>query len=142
MIRKRKTVRANADRANKGVPREGALLFEVLIAMFVLLISMVSMGQYFSNALRSSTQGMLRAKASIFCESKLNELLATNHPLESRGTGSFAQETAWSWEYYVTVRSPGDLQQLTVTVQHQQHDSAPIWSLSRLFRPLDPPVAD
>ena len=136
MIRKPYAVRDN----NRPV-RGGVLLFEVLVAMFVFLVAMVAIGQYLSNALRSSTQGTLRAKASIFCESKLNELLATSAPLGAQEAGTLSDDLEWSWEYQVTATSAANLQQLTVTMYHQ-NDRRGVWSLSRLFRPLQQLDAD
>ena len=116
-------------------PRGGALLFEVLVALFVLFVGLVSVGQYLSNAARSSARGRLTAEGIILCEAKLNELLATNSLLANSNSGLFSEDSQWSWAYHIEPVSPTGLQQLTVSVWHTTRDLGPVWSLARLLRP-------
>ena len=115
--------------------RNGALLFETLIALFVLLVGMVSIGQYLTNAARGSTQGRLTAEGTLYCEAQLNTLLASEQILEPQGIGVFEVDPDWSWEYRLEPAAVVGLQELTVSVSYVGSERNPVWSATRLFRP-------
>ncbi|MEO2027184.1 MAG: hypothetical protein ABGZ23_15025, partial [Fuerstiella sp.] len=56
--------------------RRGALLLEVMIALFVFMLAATSLSSYLTNALRGSRGAMSRAEAAMLGEARLNQLLA------------------------------------------------------------------
>ncbi|MEO2018975.1 MAG: hypothetical protein ABGZ53_31900, partial [Fuerstiella sp.] len=77
--------------------RRGALLLEVMIALFVFMLAATSLSSYLTNALRGSTGAMSRAEAAMLGEARLNQLLAERAFLSVRDQGDFENVHGWSW---------------------------------------------
>lgn len=113
--------------------RRGALLLEVMIALFVFMLAATSLSGYMTNALRGSRGAMSRVEAAMLGEAMLNQLLAERAFLSMRDQGEFENAHGWSWSYSVTDTNVSELQVLTVTVASIQQPYIQ-WSLSQMFR--------
>ncbi|HIF00875.1 MAG TPA: hypothetical protein EYG03_08690 [Planctomycetes bacterium] len=113
--------------------RRGALLLEVMIALFVFMLAATSLSSYLTNALRGSRGAMSRAEAAMLGEARLNQLLAERAFLSVRDQGDFENVHGWSWSYSVADTNVPELQVLTVTVTRTRQPHTQ-WSLSQMFR--------
>ena len=118
-------------------PRRGLTLYEVLLALLILLGAMTVLAQHITVGSRASVKGQLQTRAALLCEAKLAEVLAGVEPMTPVADRSLeAAGTGWSWTLEVAQGAAADLLDLTVTVRHVDslgHQNAS-FTLRRLTR--------
>lgn len=99
--------------------RDGLTLFEVMLALVILLGSLAVLTQHMRVGAQAGVHGQLNTQAAMLAETKMAEVLSgaepmaavADVPLDTSGTG-------WSWSLAVGGGPVQDLLDLTVTVSH------------------------
>lgn len=122
--------------------RQGLTLFEVVLALGILLVAMAALGQLVSTGRRAATQSRLQTQAALICESKLSALLANAEPLQPGSNLPYELDPNWTWSLQVLPSADPDLLLLEVTVTSAQVQTGEIGTctLRRLVR--DPALYD
>lgn len=124
--------------------RYGLTLYEVLLALLIMLVSMAILGSHLTLGTRAAVTSNLRSEAALLCESKLDEVLAGVEPMQSGGGPLVSSlEGEWSWSLVVVPGQPHvDTLALELSVERAASDGfAPVaYSLRRIVR--DPALYD
>lgn len=97
----------------------GLTLFEVVLALSILLVSVAALGQLISTGSRAAVTAQLRTEAVLRCQSKLDEIVAGVEPLQSAADVPFDdQPNQWSWTLNIGDGPVDGLLFLELTVNH------------------------
>jgi len=120
--------------------RRGLSLFEVLIALAIFVCSMAAIGQLISSGVRAAVQARLQSQAVLRAESKMAEVVAGITSLHG-ASGTFSDDTNWSWAAASTQDQQPGLYLVEVTVSHagMTTSAKQSFTLRRLVR--DPQLA-
>src|SRR5262249_26369531 len=121
-------------------PRQGLSLFEVLIALAIFVCSMAAIGQLVSSGVRAAVQARLQSQAVLRAETKMAEAVAGITNLHG-ASGTFTDDTTWSWTIASTQSQHEGLYLVEVTVAHAgvTTSARQSFALRRLGR--DPQIA-
>ncbi len=129
-----------ASRLNRHA-RPGITLMEVLVALVILLFSSVAIYQLVSIGTDRAMDVKYHARASMLCQSKLEELKFGGEPLNTTGATAFKEEGDADFHYEIHV-DPADvdgLKKVKVTVTREKADGRTVEvSLARFI--LDPTI--
>lgn len=127
----------NRKSPHKSASRRGLTIYEVFLALTLLLGTLAVLSQHLSLGSRAGVSGRLQTQAAIYAESKLNEVLGGIEPIAPSGGLPVAGAPAgWSWSLDVVPGPAVDLLDLTVTVTHvdQTGEVDASFTLRRLLR--------
>lgn len=110
--------------------RNGLSLLEVILSIAILGASMVVISQLFNLGLRNAHQARLRSESNILCDSKMAELAAGVLPLETTGTQTITENSAWNYSIDVESSAHPGLLVATVTVTQSEQQTLQPVSLS------------
>lgn len=96
--------------------RRGFSLFEVLLAMSILLASLMVLGEMAAVGRRHARDAEQLSAAQLVCRSRLNEIMAGAAPLESQAASEIAELPGWTWKVQVEPLGHYGLSSVTVTV--------------------------
>ncbi|MGC1273264.1 MAG: hypothetical protein WBC44_06120 [Planctomycetaceae bacterium] len=118
-------------------PRHGLTVYEVFLALTLLLGALAVLSQHISLGSRAGVRGRLQTQAAIYGETKLNEVIGGVEPLAaSSGLPIAGAPAGWTWSLDVMAGPAEDLLDLTVTTTHVdlrgQTDAS--FTLRRLMR--------
>lgn len=99
-----------------GRARRGFSLFEVLLAISILLASLMVLGEMAAVGRRHARDAEQLSAAQLVCRSRLNEILAGAAPLESQAASEIAELPGWSCKVLVEPLGRYGLCSVTVTV--------------------------
>lgn len=109
-------LRRSSSRAER--PR-GLTLYEVVLAVVILLGAMLALGQLLSNGSRAALDAQLRSDAILLCRSRLAEIRAGVLPLQSVDNQALPDgDGRWTWSAALTGGPLEELIAITVTVSH------------------------
>jgi len=94
----------------------GFSLFEVLLAISILLASLMVLGEMASVGRRHARDAEQLSAAQLVCRSRLNEIMAGAAPLESQAASAIAELPGWSCAVQVEPLGRYGLASVTVTV--------------------------
>lgn len=121
--------------------RRGLTLYEVLLALVILLGSTVVIGQIISTGSRAAVQAQLQSEAILRCQTKLSEVVAGIEPLQSVSGQPFQDAgPEWSWSLQFGTGPHIDLLDLEVTVAHTDPATQQVVSQSLRRYLRDPQV--
>jgi uncharacterized membrane protein YgcG len=120
--------------------RNGLSLFEVIIALAIFMASIAAIGQLVSSGVRAAVQARLQSQAVLRAETKMAEVVAGITSLHG-ASGTFSDDTNWSWAAASTQSQHEGLYLVEVTVSHAGATTAAkqSFTLRRLIR--DPQIA-
>jgi general secretion pathway protein I len=101
----------------KDKSRSGFTLFEVVIAVAILLGSITALFQLLTLGHRSLTQAQFRTDAVLLADLKMNEAVAGIITLQSTSEDESEDYPGWLWSLSVDDAGVDDLLQVTVTVR-------------------------
>ena len=119
--------------------RRGITLMEVLVALIILLFSCVAIYQLVSMGTDRAIDVKYYARASMLCQSKLEELKFGAEPMTGGGPTAFKEDGDADYQYEIHVENGeiDGLKKVRVTVKREKTDGRAVEvSLSRLV--LDP----
>lgn len=88
-------------------PRSGLTLYEVLLALSIMLISLSVLGGHITFGTRAAITANVRTEAALLCETKMNEVVAGVEPLTSTGGPLVsAVPGEWTWSSSAEVGIP------------------------------------
>lgn len=105
-------------RSARSAGRSGISLFEVLLALGILLGSLVALGRLSNSGMNAAVQSRLQTKAVMRCESKLAEVVAAVEPLEDTSDTPFEDDEDWTWSMQIGEGPHVDVMMITVSVQY------------------------
>ena len=117
--------------------RGGMTLYEILIALALLLGAMAVLSQHLSVGTRAAVRGKLQSRAAMLAETKLAEVLTGAEPLQATANIEIPDAgLGWSWTLVVGAGPTADLLDLTLTVDHVDSLGRPdaSFTLRRLAR--------
>jgi len=116
--------------------RNGLTLFELLLALAIFLASLAALAQLLASGSRAAAQAKLQTEAILRCESKLGEFVSGIEPLARSSSGSFADDSRWSWQLTATAGPWPNLQLVELQVSHngQSSLSSSSYTLQRYVR--------
>ena len=109
---------------DKSRGRKGLSLLEVLLAMAILGLSLVSIGGLVQLGYRSATDAKLQTEAYVICDSKMAEVIAGVLPLESSGGQTVEENPDWIYSVEVSNADRFGLFHVRVTVEQAPEISA------------------
>lgn len=96
--------------------RPGLSLIEVLLAMAILLLSLVAIGQLVDMGADRGLEARFHVRGARLLQAKMAEVEAGVIPVDGGGSGTFEDDPDWSWTVEATPQSIPDLYQVTVHV--------------------------
>ena len=100
-------------------PRRGLTIYEVFLALTLLLGAMAVLSQHIALGSRAATRGRMQTQAAMYAETKLAEVLGGVEPISPSGGLPIAEAGAgWTWSLDVATGPAEDLLDLTLTVTH------------------------
>jgi len=123
-----------------GSRRDAFSLIEVLLAMAILLLSLVAIGQLVGIGSDSGLQARFTMRGTRLAESKLAEIEAGAVPLDlaSQGGSFEGDDRAWTWACDVLPTNTVNLYQITVTVKRDFRGAPFEITVARLM--IDPTI--
>lgn len=122
-------------------PRRGLTIYEVFLALTLLLGALAVLSQHIAVGTRAGVRGRLQTQAAMYAETKLAEILAGVEPMTpASGAAVAGAPTGWTWSLEVIAGPQEDLLDLAVTASHMnlQGSTDASFTLRRLVR--DPQV--
>ena len=104
--------------------RKGLSLLEVLLAMAILGLSLVSIGGLVQLGYRSATDAKLQTEAYVICDAKMAEVIAGVLPLESSGSQTVEENPDWVYSVEVSNSDRFGLFHVRVAVEQAPEISA------------------
>ena len=98
--------------------RQGLTLFEVLLSLAVLAVSLAAIGQLVSSGMRGAVQAHLQSEAVIRCQHQLGELMATCEAIPNLSEQPFPDDSNWTWSASSSDTEENGLVSVVVTVKH------------------------
>jgi hypothetical protein len=130
-------------------PRAGLTIYEVFLALTLLLGALAVLSQHIAVGRRAAVQGQLQTRAALLCETKLAEVLTGIEPMTAVSSMPIADAgEGWTWSLEVAAGPTTDLLNIAVTAAHANDRGETDASLTvrRLARDpqvfLDPPADD
>lgn len=117
--------------------RRGLTLYEVFLALALLLGAMAVLSQHIGVGTRAGIRARLQTQAAFHCESKLAEVIAGVEPMTAVSEQEIANAgDGWSWSLEVAPGPQPDLLNLSVSVSHVNStgDRDAFFTLRRLTR--------
>jgi len=115
--------RSGTERSRRRSSRSGITLYEVVLALLILLISLAALGHLISTGSRAAANTQLMSQASLLSESKLSEVIAGVEPMQPVSGASLSEAGEdWVWSLQVSPGPHPDLLELEVTVSHIGQD--------------------
>ena len=112
--------------------RRGFTLYEVVLALAILLGSMAVLSNLIATGSRAANGTLRRTEAVLLCRSKLSEVVSGIEPMISTDHAPFDSTTPdWVWSLSVLPGPVEDLIELQVTVKHIGADDGATVSLRR-----------
>jgi type II secretion system protein I len=108
------------------IRRRGLSLLEVVLAIAILGMSMVTIVQLLNIGYRGALSSRARTEAALLCDSKMAELAAGVLSLESTSASAVAENPNWVYSVDVQPSSQLGLLVVTVTVKQATNSLAPI----------------
>jgi len=106
--------------------RHAFTLYEVVLAIAILLGAMTVMSKLIATGSRASTRAQLQTQAMLLCQSKLAEVIAGVEPLASvQGAPCDSTASGWIWSLEVASGPVEDLLELRVEVSLPGEGAAP-----------------
>ena len=106
--------------------RRAFTLFEVVLAISILLGAMTVIGKLIATGSRAATRAQLQTHAMLLCQSKLSEVIAGVEPLASAQGVPFDSTTSdWTWSLDVAPGPIGYLLELHLQVTLPGEGSIP-----------------
>jgi uncharacterized membrane protein YgcG len=100
-------------------PRRGMTVFEVFLALTLLLGAMAVLSQHIAVGSRAAVSGRLQTQAALYGDTKLNEVLGGVQPLSPvAGMPVDGAPAGWTWSLDVVAGPAADLLDVTVKVTH------------------------
>lgn len=121
--------------------RRGLTIYEVFLALTLLLGSLAVLSQHVATGARAGVRGRLQTQAALVAETKLAEVLAGVEPMSAASGAAVPEAGAgWTWSLEVTAGPQEDLLDLAVTASHASNvgGTDATFTLRRLVR--DPQV--
>lgn len=118
--------------------RPGITLIEVLLGLAIFLMAIVPIGKLVDMGTDHAVETSLQSEGTRLAQSKLAEVEAGVVPVATGGSGTFEDETEWSWTVTSTPASTPNLYSVAVTVSHDYRGRALTVSLSQMV--VDPMV--
>ena len=121
--------------------RPGLSLLEVLVALFIFLLTFAALGQMITLSGKMATDVSERSQAMRLCQSKMNEFVVGIEPLQSQDGTPFDDDDS-DWQWSVDCEEQGNITGLytvTVTVSRtnqETSDSSGSYKLAQMV--LDP----
>jgi len=114
---------ASPSRASKMLPaphaRAGLTIYEVFLALTLLLGSLAVLSQHIAVGRRAAVQGQLQTRAALLCETKLAEVLSGIEPMTAVSSMPIADAgEGWTWSLEVAAGPTEDLLNIAVTAAH------------------------
>ncbi|MEQ1904187.1 MAG: hypothetical protein ABL888_08395 [Pirellulaceae bacterium] len=113
-------------RSTSRVSRHGLSLLEVVLAIAILGMSMVTIVQLLNIGYRGAMSSRARTEAALLCDSKMAELAAGVLSLESKSAAAVAENPNWIYSVDVQPSSQLGLLVVTVTVKQATNSLAPV----------------
>ena len=101
-MKTRQRIKLKRRRAPHKITRDGLSLLEVILAITILGLSMVTIGEIIRIGARSAAVARHDATAQILCDSSVAEIRCGSLPLENVSKAPIA--SAQSWLYSVTIK--------------------------------------
>ena len=115
--------------------RRGVTLLEALLATVILAAALASLSQLATNGINAALRIENETIAATKCQTKLDEILATNDIAIFGKEMSYPDEPAWTWRADLTAGATETLALLTVTVRRSgRSNGEATFRLSRLIR--------
>ncbi len=121
--------------------RRGLTIFEVFLALTLLLGSLAVLSQHIAVGTGAGVRGRLQTQAALVAETKLAEVLGGVEPMSAASGAAVAEAgPGWTWALEVTAGPQEDLLDLAVTASHVDSagDTDASFILRRLVR--DPQI--
>lgn len=113
--------------------RHAFTLLEVLLSTVILAGALAALSQLSTNGVTAALRTENETLAAVRCQTKLDEILATNLLFQSGQSNEFTGASDWSWLAEISDGPTESLAVLTVTVQRTgARNSETSFSLSRL----------
>lgn len=121
--------------------RRGLTIYEVFLALTLLLGALAVLAQHIAVGTRAGARGRLQTQAAMFAETKLAEILGGVEPMSpASGAAITGAPAGWTWSLEVAAGPQEDLLDLAVTATHTdlRGSTDASFTLRRLVR--DPQV--
>ena len=108
------------------ISRTGITLYEVVVSLAILLVSLAALGELFATGSRAAAQSRLLSEATLRCQGKLSEVLGGVIPMAAVSNGAFEDAGSdWVWSLDVAAGPHPDVLALEVTVSHLDESGKP-----------------
>lgn len=121
--------------------RAGLTIYEVFLALTLLLGALAVLSQHVAVGTRAAVRGQMQTRAALLCQTKLAEVLAGVEPMSQvSDMGIEDAGDGWTWSLEVVAGPTEDLLNLGLTVAHanERGEADASFTLRRLVR--DPQV--
>ena len=99
--------------------RAGLTIYEVFLALTLLLGALAVLSQHIAVGRRAAVQGQLQTRAALLCETKLAEVLSGIEPMTTVASMPIADVgEGWNWSLEVAAGPTQDLLNIAVTAAH------------------------
>ena len=101
--------------------RNGLTLYEVVLALAILLGALAVLGQIISTGTRAAVQARLETQALLYCQTKLSEVVAGIEPLQIVNGAAIEDAPSnenWTWSLEYAAGPHADLIEFEVSVSH------------------------
>jgi hypothetical protein len=129
--------------------RAGLTIYEVFLALTLLLGALAVLSQHIALGRRAAVQGQLQTRAALLCETKLAEVLTGIEPMTAVSSMPIADAgEGWTWSLEVAAGPTTDLLNIAVTAAHatERGETDASLTVRRLARDpqvfLEPPATD
>jgi general secretion pathway protein I len=124
-----------------GCHRRAFTLYEVVLAIAILLGAMVVMSKLIATGSRASIRAQLQTQAMLLCQSKLSEVIAGIEPLASvQGVPFDSSASGWIWSLEVAPGPREYLLELHVHVELPGEGTLPLAKTSLVRWLRDPQI--
>ncbi|MCC7425135.1 MAG: hypothetical protein IT428_33110 [Planctomycetaceae bacterium] len=121
----------------RGASHRGITLYEVILALAILLPALVVITQGITTATRAAVTSRLRTEAIFRCDSIVSEVVSGARPIQGVSRSAAEDGAAgWWWSMELLGGPHPDTLQISVTVEHEDSTGAvnASWTLNRLIR--------
>ena len=120
-------------RMRKHLRRRGVSLLEVILAIAILGIALMIIGELIRIGFRSASEARLRSEAQMACDTKMAEIVAGAIALESANGVSIEESPEWVYDVSVEQAAIDGLLLVKVTVRQADADDPMIFDVSRFM---------
>jgi type II secretory pathway pseudopilin PulG len=94
-------------------------LYEVVLSLAILLGALTVLGELIATGSRAAIRARMQTQATLFCQSKLSEIVAGAEPMQSvEGVPLDNSQPEWIWGLQVLPGPHESLLEIEVTVSH------------------------